>query len=269
MKYIFNKRGLLFLGLFQVLQNFWFIFAPLAYAQFYEKHAEGWHWYESILTEQEKKSETEPETSQQTPQTLDDPVQQMQAVRHAIEHALNKAILQPTTANVKNYILLQNRLSNQSSLFADVWQRVLLDNPGLNYALIHPTNTLAKQIDLDLQHQKENGAIAKLAQESGLFFFYSSSCLYCRKFAPILKRFALQHRLIIVPITIDGKFLPEFPNSKIDKGQAAKFKVVVEPSLFAVNPYTGKAYPVSQGLISEYDLRKRILDISQNFMSGT
>ena len=239
------------------------LFTQKTHAKFYESHAEGWHWYENLP---EEAKETEDKKDVSPPY---DPVKQMQTLRATIERALNQAILQPTDKNVKNYIVLQNQLSNQSSLFADVWQRVLLDNPSLNYSLIHPTNTLAKQVDLDQQHKKEDEALAKLAQESGLFFFYSSSCAYCRKFAPILKSFALSYKITIVPITLDGKFLPEFPNSKIDNGQAAKFNVTVEPSLFAVNPYTGKAYPVSQGLISQDDLRKRILDISRNFMGGT
>ena len=46
------------------------------------------------------------------------------------------------------------------------------------------------------------------------------------------------------------------------QGQTETFHVTVEPSLFAVNPYTKKAYPVSYGFISESDLKKRILDIS-------
>jgi len=231
------------------------------YAQFYEGHADGWHWY--------KNNNNDETTDNSKSVESQDPVMQMKALRSTIEHALDKAILYPTDENVKNYISLQNRLSNQSSLFANVWQKVLLENPNLNYALVHPTNNLAKQVDLDLQHKREDAAIAKLAKESGLFFFYSSSCAYCRKFAPILKSFSSSYNISVIPISLDGGFLPEFPNSVIDKGQASKFSVTVEPSLFAVNPYTGKAYPVSQGVISQYDLRKRILDISQNFMGGS
>ena len=259
-----SKKPVLFLLLLTSLFGLILLFCIQdAHAQFYDGHSEGWHWYAN------PKEETEEERSKNKKQPSVDPVEQMKTLRATIERALDTAILQPTDSNVKNYIDLQNRLGNQSSLFADVWQRVLLENPSLNYALIHPTNNLAKQVDIDLQHKKEEVAIAKLAKEGGLFFFYSSSCAYCRKFAPILKNFSLNYNISVIPITLDGRFLPEFPNSEVDKGQAAKFNVSVEPSLFAVNPYTGKAYPVSQGLVSEYDLRKRILDISQNFIGGT
>ncbi len=230
------------------------------YAKYYEEHAEGWHWYKNTLEKEDKEPNNE---------AVKDPVKEMKHLKATVEYALDQAILYPTDGNIKNYIALQNRISNQSSMFANIWQKVLLENPELNYSLVHPTNTLGKQVDMDIAHKKEDAAIAKLARESGLFFFYSSSCAYCRQFAPILKRFTTTYNITVIPITLDGKSLPEFPNSNIDKGQAAKFKVTVEPSLFAVNPYTRKAYPISQGIVSESDLRKRILDISQNFRGDT
>ncbi len=227
-------------------------------AKFYEDHAEGWHWYKNNIEED----------TQDKAKEANDPVVQMKAVRAAIERSLDTAILYPTDANVRNYIVLQNRLSNQASIFSGVWKKVLLENPSLDYSLVHPTNTLARRVDLDNQHKLEEEAIARFAKDGGLFFFYSSSCIYCRKFAPMLKNFSTKYRINIIPITLDGGVLPEFPNSKIDKGQAAKFNITIEPSLYAVNPYTGKAYPISHGVISEYDLRKRILDISRNFLGG-
>lgn len=222
---------------------------------FYGSHAQGWHWYDDPKEDIKKLSK--------------DPVKQMDALKATIQRALDTAILNPTDENVKNYIVLQNQMSDQSSVFANVWQKVLLDNPELNYALIHPTNNLAKKVDIDLQHQKEDLAVEKLAQASGLFFFYKSTCPYCRKFAPIVKDFAARYNLTIIPITLDGIALPEFPDSKTDNGQAAKFNVTVEPSLFAVNPYTHKAYPISYGLVSEEELRQRILDIANGFKGGS
>jgi len=263
-----TKKHLLFSPLWSGLIGFISLFyLGSAQAEFYKGHAEGWHWYEDPSEEVEKLEEKEVAKKEEA--APNDPVIQMKALRTTIERALDKAILYPNDSNVRDYITLQNRLSNQASLFANVWQKVLLENPNLNYSLVHPTNTLAKQVDLDNQHTREEEAIAKLAKEGGLFFFYSSSCSYCRKFAPMLKNFANKYKISIIPITLYGQFLPEFPNSEIDKGQASKFNITMEPSLFAVNPYTGKAYPVSQGLISEYDLRKRILDISQNFIGGS
>jgi conjugal transfer pilus assembly protein TraF len=222
---------------------------------FYDGHAEGWHWYIDPKIQHELKKKK-------------DPIEQMNALRFTIKRALDNAILNPTDENVKNYIALQNQLSDKASAFANTWQKVLLENPELNYSLVHPTNNIASQIDIDLRHQKEDLAIAKLATESGLFFFYKSTCPYCQRFAPTVKDFAERYKIAVIPITLDGIALPEFPESKLDNGQAAKFHVTVEPSLFAVNPYTKKAYPIAYGMISEESLRQRILDIANNFQGG-
>ena len=198
-----------------------------------------------------------------------DPIEQMKEVRTTITRALDKAVLSPTEKNVVDYLTLQNRLSTQASQFSNQWQHVLLLNPALNYNLAHPTNQVATQIYADEKRKKEDKAITQLAEESGLFFFYHSTCPYCQRFAPIVKTFAEKFHLTVIPITTDGSSLPEFPNSYRDQGQAKTFHVKVEPSLFAVNPYTKKAYPISYGLISESELRQRILDIATRFQGVT
>ena len=98
---------------------------------------------------------------------------------------------------------------------------MLLNYPELDFSLRHPTNNLAKQIDLDSARQQENAAIQQFSQHNGLFFFYRSTCPYCQRFAPILKDFSSRYGLSVVPITTDGISLPEFPNSHSDQGQAA------------------------------------------------
>lgn len=232
---------------------------------FYHQHAIGWHWYnEKIITDNSKK----PREKTTFLSTSIDPTKEMAAVRATIERALNRAILHPTPDNVASYLELQNKISNQSTQFANVWQKVLLEHPELNYSLVQPTNNTAKQIYLDSYEEKESQAIAQFFKQRGLFFFYSSGCHYCQKFAPIVKSFAARHGIAVIPVTLDGESLPTFPNSRTDLGQARKFKVTVTPALFAVNPYTNKAIPIAYGFISESDLRQRILDIATDFKSN-
>jgi conjugal transfer pilus assembly protein TraF len=224
---------------------------------YFDDHEKGWHWYQQ-----------EPVKQDSAPEPVADPTEEMSAVRALIKKSLNQAILNPTQKNVQEYISLQNQMSDRSSQFSNVWQKVLLNNPDLNYSLIHPTNSIGSQVDTDTQHVKEDQAIAQLAKQTGLFFFYHSTCPYCQRFAPILKNFSDHYGITVIPITTDGISLPEFPNSKANAGQAEKFNVTVEPALFAVNPYTHKAYPVSYGLLTEDDLRKRILDLTTKFATG-
>jgi conjugal transfer pilus assembly protein TraF len=241
-----------------------------AASTYYNQHAIGWHWYNEP---KEKKANREKRDDKKVieaelEQEPSDPVAEMKAVKAKVEYALDKAILYPTTQNIGNYIKLQNEVSDRAERFSKVWQLVLLEQPGLNYALKHPTNNLARQVYSDVHYKKEEEAIKKLSKQSGLFYFYKSSCPYCQKFAPIVKNFSEQYGISIIPISLDGDpspFLPEFPNSQIDKGQAAKLNVTVTPALFSVNPKTRKVIPIAYGLISQEDLRQRILDVATNF----
>lgn len=219
---------------------------------YFNDHAQGWHWYKDP-------KEQKPEDDDQK-----DPVSQMNAVRAAVERAKDKMVLYPTKENVKNYIAVQNKVSGNAAELSKTWREVLLENPELDFSLVHPTNNAARQVENDLTSKNENIAIQRLAKSSGLFFFYRSSCPYCVRFAPILKDFAETYGLTIIPITTDGISLPEFPNSYPDQGQAAKFQVKAEPALFIVNPYTRQAIPVSYGLTSEADLKRRILNIAEH-----
>lgn len=221
---------------------------------YYVDHAVGWHWYDDPKEKTKVKTHAENLAS-------NDPNMIVNAARKKITTALNTVIAQPTIENVENYIALQEQLSNRAERVGELWQQVLLKNPALNYSLTHPTNNVALQVYHEEESKKKEAAIRLFAKETGLFFFYKSACSYCQRFAPILKNFAERNGLTIVPITLDGISLQEFPNSRKDSGQAAKFHVKMTPSLFAVNPYTQKAFPVAYGLTSETELRDNIYKI--------
>ena len=256
---IFNFSHHFALKMLKLMAFILFIFINIkAHAEntnYYDQHAIGWHWYNDPKKNLKKPEEDETQV----------PEVRMKAVKLALERALDEAILEPTPQNVKNYITLQKQMSDRSSVFSRLWQYVLLQNPELDYTLKHPSNQLGSQIYSDEHNKAEDVAIYQLAKQQGLFFFYRSTCPYCQRFAPILKNFSEHYGIVVVPITTDGVALPEFPNSQIDQGQAQRFHVTVEPSLFTVNPYTHKAIPVSYGLMSENDLRQRILDIATKF----
>lgn len=229
-------------------------FLPAFPKNYYGQHSKGWHWYNDPIL-----------LTQDLEDSISNPVIKMHTIKKTLEYTLDNAILHPTPNNVKNYIILQNAMSNRASYFSHMWQNVLLQNPNLNYSLQHPTNQIGREVYLDETRVKEDAAIHKLAQHTGLFFFYRSTCPYCQRFAPILKDFSERYKISVVAITTDGISLPEFPNSRIDTGQADQFHVEVEPALFTVNPYTHEVIPVSYGLTTEDELRNRILEIANNF----
>lgn len=226
---------------------------------YYHSHAIGWHWYDDPNEEMIKNDKQKFTSSTNDPNTV------VSDARQKIKTALNTMIANPTVGNVEHYISLQEELNNRAEKVAEVWQTALLKNPALNYSLNHPTNNIGLQVYHEKESQEKEAVIQTFARKAGLFFFYKSTCQYCQRFAPILKNFSARNHITIIPITLDGISLPEFPHSKIDNGQAIQFQVKATPAVFAVNPATGKAFPIAYGLTSETELRDNLYNIIKRY----
>lgn len=218
---------------------------------YYADHAVGWFWYDDPI-EVTQDHRIQPTSASTDPNII------VHAAKEKVNTALNQAIVSPTIANITKYIELQEAMGSRAELISVLWQQALLKRPDLNYSLKHPTNNVALQVYHEQESRGKETAISEFAKKTGLFFFYKSSCPYCQRFAPILKNFAARYGMTVIPVTMDGIPLPEFPDSRSDNGQSTKFHVKVTPSLFAVNPYTQQAFPVAYGLTSETELRENI-----------
>lgn len=229
-------------------------------ASFWQDHAKGWHWYE-IKPVPENSPSSSP--SQNAPSAT----QALAQIQAALKEARAEALLDPTPEHVATYIALQNLIVGQATQFGQVWQQVIWQTPSLNYSLLHPTNQLAQQVQTDQMHAKNQQTLKTLAKTYGLFFFFSSTCPYCHKFAPTVKDVEASYGFSVVPVSLDGGGLPEYPNPERDSGQAEMFHVSQWPAVFLVDPKSKKIIPVTFGLISEDELTQRIVDLA-GVMSG-
>ena len=132
--------------------------------------AHGWLWYdnpEKIAPQKNSKV-----NQLLTPvKTLSAEAQLMQ-FRKVVREAKAKAILVPTDENVANYIILQQKVIQQATRFSQVWQRVLLEKPSLDYNVHHPAESQGKKIIYSEDYQQQEKSIAMYRQHYGLFFFY-------------------------------------------------------------------------------------------------
>ena len=231
---------------------------------FFSQHAEGWHWYESEPTQQSEqpvKTPSSASTNTMPASTQSDPLAQIQSINHEVSEAKAQAVLNPTPQNVARYIALQNAVTHNAANFGQVWQQVIWQNPNLNYSIAHPTNQIAKDAFLDTQRQNESVALKQIAGQYGLFFFFAGSCPYCHRFAPIVKDLQVHYGMNVIPVSLDGGGLPEYPSPQSDKGQAQAFHVTSWPALFLVNPEKRQVIPVTYGLIGEDELTHRIVTL--------
>ena len=229
---------------------------PASADSFWESHAKGWHWYESNPSPDDNQA---PSTTPAPSPTATEALAQIQA---ALKEAKAEAMLDPTPEHVATYSALQNLSVEQATQFGQVWQQVIWQTPSLNYSLAHPTNQLAQQVQVDQARAQNQQSLKQLAKQYGLFFFFAGSCPYCHRFAPTIKDVQDTYGFSVVPVSLDGGNLPEYPNPERDSGQAALFHVSQWPAVFLVDPKAKKIIPITFGLISEDELTQRIVNLA-------
>jgi conjugal transfer pilus assembly protein TraF len=109
------------------------------------------------------------------------------------------------------------------------------------------------------QRKVRKAKLKALAQEYGLFYFFKGDCPYCHKFAPLVKNFAGEHGWDVLPISMDGGKIAEFPNAKLDNGIARKLNITTVPALIAIHPKTKKMIPLAYGMVSYKGMEERAL----------
>jgi conjugal transfer pilus assembly protein TraF len=230
----------------------------LAFAQsFFETHSDGWFWYQDFPLELKT-----PRNPPQNPSNdLSNPTQTMHELRQKVEDSLNLAILSPTSENLRNYAAHYFAVISKGQRFVDAYKVMALNYPQYDYSLKFPTNHLAQPIHIAEQLKIRTHKIHQFSKTHGFFFFLASGCPYCHAFSPIVKQFTEKYNISVVPITLDGGVLPEFPDAVPDNGSAKALKVYSLPSLFAVNPSTQKIIPVANGALSLSELEENILKI--------
>jgi conjugal transfer pilus assembly protein TraF len=89
-------------------------------------------------------------------------------------------------------------------------------------------------------------------------FFFRSDCPYCHQLAPALKMLSRQYGIEILPVSLDGGGLPEFPNPRANTGQAKALGVQRVPAVFIASRKTGDMAPIGYGVMSVSEIMSRI-----------
>lgn len=223
------------------------VFCSCGQAHFFDKHSQGWFWYEKNVKQNEK-SEKPPED-------------RVKYYQQELTRLQQIAWLNPTTANVRRYIKLQNYVMEQSSKFANAWKYVVMQNPELDHTTKFPVNQQGRQVYLEKQATIKNSILQKISKEYGLFYFYKGNCQYCHLMSPVVKRFAKTYGWEVVAISMDGAVMQDFANAKLNKGQAESLGIKVVPALIAVNPKTKHMLPLAYGFTAEDEIANRAMQL--------
>ena len=224
----------------------------------------GWHFYEDPEPKAEPapspKSIPQPHASRPTkvPELI-----LFEQLQKRLEETRNIAIINPTDFNVRRYMDLEAKVVAQASYFADVAQRVAWATPELDPTVQgRPVNAKALEVFDREQSSARARSIAELGRDHVLIFFFRSDCPYCHAFSPTLEAFQARYGINVMPVSLDGGGMPNFPNPRRDNGISRTLNVTQVPAVFLAEPFTGKITPIGFGVLSESQLLERITAVS-------
>lgn len=201
-----------------------------------------------------------PEAETLAPEPQTSASEQLDAVTKELRELKAKAILQPSRENVIAYIRFQREQLDRASLFSDVWQRAIWQQPNLDYTLERPVSTLAKRQWQDARSASRDTVMANLGKRFGLFYFFAQSCGACEVMSPIVKSVSNRWKLTVRTISTDGGPSRHFQNYTVEAGQRARMglKPKITPALVLWDSAQSRAIPIGYGIISADELQDRI-----------
>jgi conjugal transfer pilus assembly protein TraF len=230
----------------------------------------GWFFYEKPKPiVKPKPKEAQPEIVQAPP------VPQMLAPRDILkkqgedyENAAAEAILHPTAANYRDYLMKTQKILGQSQDFAEGLKAYTYAAPELDYTLQNPQGN-GVQIKNIAKNEDKSKALVNYSRDNAIIFVFRSDCPYCHKFAPIVKYFAAMYGYVVLPISMDAKGLPEYPNPRYSPALLQKLQPQAVPAVYMLNPKENKVSTVGFGLTDTDTLGDKIIAaMSRNNATG-
>lgn len=231
---------------------------------YYNDRERGWYWYEDPSdVEEEEPEKVAPDAIVVQPVPVLSPREILKKQGEQWEDALATAILNPTKENYLTYLAMTSKIQQQSQDFSTGFKQAIWVSPEYDYTLTKPRNTQAIIAQNEQESKLDENELYRLSQQNGLIFFFRSDCPFCHRFAPILKKFSERYGFSIIPVSLDGKGLPEYPYPKPNYEMGRKLNVSVVPALFMVNPDTNAVSAVGYGYADWSQLTTKVLFAAQ------
>lgn len=235
----------------------------LAMADLYERQPESWVWYKDAQPAPEEQPKEAPKPTATGVASAADGKSGKETLRllgEQMEEAEAQSVLNPTAENIKRSIELRKQVLALTQTYADRYEQVVWKNPELDYTLERPMRTDGLFTANPIRREKLMAALDGAATSNAIVYVFRSDCPYCKKFSPLLKAFAEAHGFTVLPFSLDGIGIEQFPFPKrdLDMLRAKKMLPKVVPAIYVVNPKTGNMDTVGFGLMNIVDLENRV-----------
>ena len=224
---------------------------------------QGWHFYGEPEPEEPIKPEPPPISAPPASSAKSGP-EPMSAkwLRAHFMGFVGKAIDDPSPENIQRARYLQRVIMDKSTAFREAWMHDVINNPLLDETQARPTSSFALNAKNEAKNRAEQQVVQDIAQEAGLWFFFESTCEYCKRQAPIVQRLMSKYGFNVNAISIDLAPMENgmFPEFQPDTNQKYKeLGVQRVPALFLVGNRGEFVAPISQGIVTESEIIRLVL----------
>lgn len=227
-------------------------------SQWWMKSEQGWFFYKDPSHEKEEDL-LETRLFPSKPEEATPVLPFIERMKKKGDELLSYAMEKPNEANMLAYMEHNKAMLDTSNTFAQIWQRMLMKHPELF-------------LDVSTQKTKEDieKSVQDIRDDAGLIFVYNESCPFSKKQVPVLVEFKKKYGFDILPVTMDGGVIPEFPDTRLDNGISTTLGVKSVPAIFIAFPDRGKIDLISSSFISLIDLESKIYRylVSENLLKG-
>jgi conjugal transfer pilus assembly protein TraF len=227
---------------------------------YFEDRERGWFWYETNPVNIDEPLVT---NAALVPSATNSPKTQLKKQGDDWENAMAAAVINPSSHNVQEYLLLTKKINEQAQKFATAFKESIWVNPEYDYSLENPVSTQAMIAQNENNFKKSESDLKNIAREFGILFFFRGDCPFCHRFSPLLKKFSEKYGFTIIPVTTDGGTLAEYPHPQKNMYLGSKLNVSAVPALYLVNPSTNVVVPASFGYSDWSALSQKILSAAK------
>tara|TARA_Y100001968_G_C19444640_1_gene764607 strand:+ start:924 stop:1721 length:798 start_codon:yes stop_codon:yes gene_type:complete len=188
--------------------------------------------------------------------------QKDKVLRYYTMEALHKARITHAVKDMERFLSLQHFWLNEASVFSHNFQYALLRKPDFDSTVKNPVSGIGEKLNESRYQTQIDKSIKHLTKAYGLLFFYQGNDAYSQKQAHVLSDFARFHGFSFIPVSVDGKRIESLPQTRLDKGQAAKLNIRHFPSIVLVHPKSGDVLPVASGFVTQDYLTEQMMVIA-------
>ena len=240
---------------------------------FYSDRERGFYYYE---TEEEKKKRLEKEKRERVQKSKKEkktefvPAFSVSHIRSSLPKLRDAAIDNPDDEQaLLRYTVLKRAMNDKATTFADSYRDIYLKYPALSETKLMPIQAGALMMKRESASKNLDKILTKIAKKSSIFYFYKDSCIYCKKFGPLLKNLIDNTNFSVLPISLDG--LPPTGNlppfrlvSEMPRNLIEKFNVTSTPSVFLIDNKTYEFLMITDEFVALSELKERIIRLSFN-----